>query len=166
MKRKSNSQIVIVVSLVLMLILGACRTTTVSTPTGLATETTETNAVSSLEIPSPKEAYSVVIGRLISEETGKAPQKAVFLAKNITADEEDLPAYLSFSHMNSPRAVVDENGYFYFEDVPEGQFAILLFEPAGNHYFIDNGKTDDTRDYLWVNAVPNETLDMGTIYVP
>ena len=166
MKRKSNSQIVIVVSLVLMLILSACRTTTVSTPTALPTETTETNTVSSLEIPSPKEAYSVVFGRLISEETGKSPRNAVYLAKNITAGQEDLPSYLSFSHMSSPRAVIDENGYFYFEDVPEGQFAILLFEPAGNHHFIDNGKTDDTRDYLWVNAVANETLDMGTIYVP
>ena len=50
--------------------------------------------------------------------------------------------------------------------MPEDQYAILLFEPGGDHRLIENGKTGDEQDYLWVNVVPGETLDMGTIVVP
>ncbi len=166
MKRKLHIQLLIVFCLLFALCLSACQKTTDPSPTQLATDSPLTEVKSSLDIPSPKEGFAVVSGRIVSKETHLAPENAVFLALNITAGQEDLPSYLSFSHVTSPRAVVDENGFFYFEDVPEGQFAMLLFEPGGNHTFIDNGKTDDTKDYLWVNAVPNETLDMGTIYVP
>jgi hypothetical protein len=95
-----------------------------------------------------------------------APYNAIFLARNVTADKEDLPAYFSFSYTSSPRGAIDENGFFVFKNVPEDQYAILLFEPGGDHRLIENGKTGDEQDYLWVNVVPGETLDMGTIVIP
>ena len=165
MKRKTL--IFILITVLSFSVLSACNKESdsgVKNPTTVLDPNTE--LVSSLTIPSPTSELAVVHGRLVDEETGKAPQNAVYLAENITDDKPDLPVYLSFSHVSSPRAEMDENGFFYFKDVPEGQYAILLFVPGGAPVFIDNGKTDDTMDYLWVNAVPNETLDMGTIYVP
>ncbi len=123
-------------------------------------------SVPTVIVPTPKADYAVVFGRIIDKETERAPQQSIYLATNITANKPDLPDYLSFSYETSPRAIIDDNGFFYFQNVPAGQYAILLFVPGGNPIFIDNGKTDDTMDYLWVNAVPGETLDMGTIVVP
>ena len=166
MKRKTFITVLLIVVLSLS-VLSACNKeldNDVKDPTNGLDPNSE--PVSSLTIPLPTDEFGVIHGRLVDEDTGKAPQNAVYLAKYVTAGKPDLPAYLSFSHVTSPRAEMDDNGFFYFKDVPEGEYAIMLYLPGGNPIFIDNGKTDDTMDYLWVNAVPNETLDMGTIYVP
>ncbi|NLA79404.1 MAG: hypothetical protein GX853_01445 [Chloroflexi bacterium] len=166
MKRKTIITVLLIVVLSLS-VLSACNNeldNDVKDPTNGLDPNSE--PVSSLTIPSPTDDLAVVHGRIVDEETGKAPQNSVYLAENVTAGKPDLPAYLSFSHMSSPKAEVDENGFFYFKDVPKGEYAIMLFVPGGNPILIDNGITYDTMDYLWVNAAPNEALDMGTIYVP
>ena len=160
MIKRQIKQFTLVIGLIVLLLISACKATNPETP-----EVTEV-PVSSLEIPSPEEGFAVVYGRLIESETGMAPYNAIFLARNVTADKEDLPAYFSFSYTSSPRGAIDENGFFVFKNVPEDQYAILLFEPGGDHHLIENGKTGDEQDYLWVNAVSGETLDMGTIVVP
>ena len=170
MKRNATITLLLTILLVFVFSLAACKKDPVldqgQKATSDSTQETGQEPTSSLVIPKPKEGLCVVHGRILSKETGLPPQNALFLAENVTAGKEDLPDYLSFSHMSSPRAEVDDNGFFYFEDIPEKQFAILLFEPGGNHGFVDNGKDDETMDYLWVNGVPNETIDMGTIYAP
>ncbi len=166
MKRIKYLNVLLIFVLVSMTILSACNKNSLGeNGNGLENEPT-VEPVSSLEIPSPSAEFAVVHGRIIKEDTNKAPENSIFLASNITADQPELPVYFSFSHLSSPQAKVDDNGFFYFQNVPEGQYVILLFVPGGNPIFIDNGKTDDTMDYLWVNAVANETLDMGTIVVP
>jgi len=159
MKRKKNLIVLLVIVLISLALLNACK----KTP---AENGDMPEPVSSLEIPIPNAESAVVHGRIIDQKTNKAPENGIFLAENITSEQPELPVYFSFSHLSSPQATVDENGFFYFQNVPEGQYTILLFVPGGNPIFIDNGKTDDTMDYLWVNAVPGETLDMGTIVIP
>ena len=166
MKNKKYLQLLLIFVLIVLTLLSACnKTSPDENGSDFENEPTE-EIVSSFEIPTPSAEFAVVHGRIIEEETNKPPQYSVFLASNITADQPELPVYFSFSHNSSPRAKVDENGFFYIENVPEGQYVILLFVPGGNPTFIDNGKTDESMDYLWVNAVANESLDMGTIIVP
>jgi len=166
MKKIKLKQSIYVFGLVVLALVSACgNSNPMNSPSAETQEATQ-EPVSSIEIPAPEEGFAVVYGRIIESETGEAPNNAIFLARNITADNADLPAYFSFSYTSSPRGAMDENGFFVFKNVPEDQYAILLFEPGGNHHLIENGKIDDERDYLWVNAVANETLDMGTIVVP
>lgn len=166
MNRTRNSLLALVVTLVLITLFSSCKTNIAEQEIEMTASSLETGVKSSLEIPKPANGMSVVFGRIIEKKTNLPPQNAIFLAENITAGEEDLPVYFTFSHQSSPRAAVDENGFFVIKDVPEGQFAILLFEPTGDHRFVDNGQTGDELDYIWINAVPNETIDLGTIYVP
>ncbi len=166
MKRKKYLNVLIIFVLISMTLLSACNKNSLYENGNEIENEPTVEPVSSLEIPKPSVGFAVVHGRIIKEETNKAPENNIFLASNITADQPDLPVYLSFSHLSSPQAKVDDNGFFYFQDVPEGQYVILLFVPGGNPTFIDNGKTDESMDYLWVNAVANESLDMGTIIVP
>ncbi len=166
MKRKKYLNVLLIFVLISMTLLSACNKKLPGKTGDVLENEPTTEPVSSFEIPTPSSEFAVVHGRIIKEGTNKAPENSVFLAANITAGQPDLPVYFSFSHVTSPQAKVDDNGFFYFQNVPEGQYVILLFVPGGNPIFIDNGKTDDTMDYLWVNAVANETLDMGTIVVP
>lgn len=149
----------------MLILVSACGTPNPSKTDNTATQEPTQEPVSSLEIPSPEEGFAVVFGRIIDSE-GKAPENAIFLARNVTANQPELPAYFSFSYTNSPRGAMDENGFFVFKKVAEDQYTILLFEPGGDHHLVENGKTGDEQDYIWVNAVANETLDMGTIVVP
>jgi len=70
---------------------------------------------------------------------------------------------LSFSYQTNPRAQVDENGNFYFSDVPVGVYAITLWTPPNDAYFIPN---ETGQDYLWVVVKAGELLDMGEIQAP
>jgi len=114
-------------------------------------------------IPTPDSMTGVVYGKIISEQTGLPPEANLFLSKNITADQQNLPAMLSFSYQTSPRAIVDENGNFYFTNVPEGIFAITLWTPPNDTFFVPD---EDGKDYLWVNVKAGSSIDMGELIVP
>lgn len=166
MKKRQLPLLVVTIGLIVLMLISSCKHSIGTETTETEPPTTTQEAVSSFEIPTPEEGLAVVTGRILSRETGKPPENAIYLARNITANDKDLPAYFSFSYTNSPRGAMDENGFFVFKKVPADQYVILLFEPGGNHYMVENGKTDEGRDYIWVNTVPNESLEMGTIYVP
>ena len=116
-----------------------------------------------LVIPTPGEDTGVVYGKIISTATGKAPQANVYLSKNVTAGEADLPAMLSFSYETNPRAQIDDDGNFYFSDVPVGVYAITLWTPPNDAYFIP---AEDGQDYLWVDVTPGAALDLGVVQSP
>ncbi len=114
-------------------------------------------------IPTPGVDTGVVFGKITSKATGKAPQANIYLSRNITAEQTEVPAMLSFSYQTNPRAQVDENGNFYFSDVPVGVYAITLWTPPNDAYFIPN---ETGQDYLWVVVKAGELLDMGEIQAP
>lgn len=124
---------------------------------------TEQSSTTKVVIPTPDSMTGVVYGKIISEQTGLPPEANLFLSKNITADQQNLPAMLSFSYQTSPRAIVDENGNFYFTNVPEGIFAITLWTPPNDTFFVPD---EDGQDYLWVNVKAGSSIDMGELIVP
>jgi hypothetical protein len=114
-------------------------------------------------IPTPNATTGVVYGKITSDKTGSSPEASLFLSKNITADQPDLPAMLSFSYQTSPRAQIDEFGNFYFANVPEGIYAITLWTPPNDTFFVPD---EDGQDYLWVNVIAGGLIDVGNIIVP
>lgn len=151
----SRKAIPVIVILVFIFLFSAC--------TNAVVDDALEEEVNESVIPTPSADTGVVYGKMISEETGKAPQANIFLSKNITADDPDVPAMLSFSYQTNPRAQIDEEGNFKFIDVPPGMYAITLWTPPNDAYFIP---AEDGQDYLWVYVEAGASLDMGEIVTP
>ena len=120
-------------------------------------------AESILAIPTPTDTTAVIHGIIISKETKNPPEAIFYLAANSTANTTDAPAVLAFSNQNSPRAEVTETGEFVFRNVEPGQYAMMLWFPSKEPYFVP---ATDGQDYLWVNAKPGDTLELGEVIVP
>lgn len=118
--------------------------------------TTETFATPT--IPKAAPGKGVVYGFLLDKETNLPPEAALFLSKNIAAGREDVPAMMSFSYQTNPRAEMNEAGYFCFEDVEPGVYALTLWTPPGNTQFIENA---DGQDYLWIVVESGSVIDLG-----
>ena len=114
--------------------------------------------VSTPIIPTPTEGKGVVCGYLLNEETNQPPQATLFLSVNIAAGRDDMPAMMSFSYQTNPRAEINEEGRFCFEEVPPNIYALTLWTPPGNTEFIEN---EDGQDYLWIEVEPGSVIDLG-----
>lgn len=116
-----------------------------------------------LSVPTPAETTAVIHGTIISKETNKAPEAIFYLAANSTANTKDAPAVLAFSNQNSPRAEVTDVGEFVFRNVEPGQYAMMLWFPSKEPFFIH---ALDGQDYMWVNAKAGDMLELGEVIVP
>lgn len=145
--------------LFLIYALSACTmiTSTTSQPMEEVTPTRTVN-LATPKVLIPTEGQGVVCGYLLDEETNLPPQATLFLSLNIAAGREDVPAMMSFSFQTNPRAEMDEDGHFCFNNVEPGIYALTLWTPPGNTEFIEN---TDGLDYLWIEVVPGSVIDLG-----
>jgi hypothetical protein len=116
-----------------------------------------------LSIPTPADTTAVIHGTILSKETNKPPEAIFYLAVNSTANTKDAPAVLAFSNQNSPRAEVTDVGEFVFRNVEPGQYAMMLWFPSKEPYFI---QALDGQDYMWVNVSAGDMLELGEVIVP
>ena len=116
-----------------------------------------------LQIPTPGLDTGVVTGRLVSKTESSPPNANLFLSKNVTEGQTEVPPVFSFSYETNPRGVVDENSFFYFADVPEGTYVLTLWTPPGQANFI---KLPSEEDYVWVRVKANEKIELGEIELP
>lgn len=121
------------------------------------------NSSPTLSVPTPADINAVIHGTIISKETKKAPEAIFYLAANSTASTKDAPAVLAFSNQNSPRAEVTDVGEFVFRNVEPGQYAMMLWFPSKEPYFVPAA---DGQDYMWVNAKAGDMLELGEVIVP
>lgn len=144
---------------ILIFLLTAC--TTIKPKMSQSTESTlppATETFATPTIPKAAQGKGVVCGYLLDEETNVPPEAAIFLSMNIAAGREDVPAMMSFSYQTNPRAEMNEEGYFCFEDVEPGIYALTLWTPPGNTQFIEN---EDGQDYLWIVVESGSVIDLG-----
>jgi hypothetical protein len=128
--------------------------------TGCAVQEEQANK---LVVPTPETNSGVVSGRLIVPNEETAVPQNIFLSKNLTEGRTDVPPVISFSYQSNPRGVINEDGYFYFSQVPAGTYVITIWTPPNQTQFI----TDTTgEDYLWVVVKVGETNDLGDIQIP
>lgn len=127
-------------------------------------QTTETIVPTSVKsfptktISTPAEGLGIVCGYMINEKTNLPPEAALFLSINIAAGREDVPATMSFSYQTSPRAEMAEDGYFCFDDVEPGVYALTLWSPPDEVIFVED---EVGQDYLWVEVQPDSVIDLG-----
>lgn len=119
-----------------------------------------TDVISTLTMPMPAEGKGVVCGYLLDEKTSEPPQAALFLSPNIAAGRVDVPTMMSFSFQTNPRAEMNKEGYFCFENVEPGIYALTLWSPPDNVEFVED---DEGQDYLWIEVEPGLILDLGQL---
>ena len=145
--------------LVLTMSLTACSVAIpVATQPAETAQSSADKTIPTRTLPAAAEGMGVVCGYLIDEETKSPPEAALFLSKNIAADREDVPAMMSFSFQTNPRAEMAEDGYYCFEDVEPGVYALTLWSPPDNVEFIE---AEDGQDYLWIEVERGSVIDMG-----
>ncbi len=116
-----------------------------------------------LVIPTPGADSGVVSGRMVVASKETAVPANIFLSRNLTEGRTDVPPVISFSYQSNPRGVINEDGYFYFSQVPAGTYVITIWTPPNQTQFISD---ESGEDYLWVVIEAGKTNDLGNLKVP
>jgi len=124
------------------------------------------NFPETLEVPEPRADTGVVIGKVLSISAGDKPylNGGLYLGSYIAPKEggENAPLLVGISPDEDPNAQRARDGSFAFSDVPPGTYGLFLCTPMSAILMID-AKTDQ---YVNVEVVAGEVVDLGTIYVP
>jgi len=124
------------------------------------------NFPETLEIPEPRADTGVVIGKVLSISEGDKPylNSGLYLGSYIAPKEggENAPLLVGISPDEDPKAQRARDGSFAFIDVPPGTYGLFLCTPMSAILMID-AKTDQ---YVNVDVVAGEVIDLGTLYVP
>ena len=117
-----------------------------------------------LNIPKPSPGTGVVIGQLLAIDIdGKArPYLSVLYLGHILRESNDKnTAFLIyFSEETDIKGIQDpKTGYFYFYDVPPGEYGIILWTPVGSMPLYN----PETQEYIIFTLKPQEIINLGTI---
>lgn len=115
-----------------------------------------------ITIPTPAIGKSVFFGQMLTPGIGGKPYVGdIFLAGLVHANEANQPPLIKFSEEQSPKAVVNSLGQFYFEGVNPGEYALLVYSLGGTYIINDhNGQT------LLVLAEAGSSVDLGVVEIP
>ena len=158
--------------LLVVLIVTACSsppsaTTTSPLPTspGDATAVTEqspaeSSAAFASPLLTPAPDWGTVTGRLVDANNGQPIHKVmVFLEP---ASDHVLPPVLYAPPNDNPRTFSDEQGYFVISDVPEGEYAVILYSPPFALQIVTH--SDGERPQL-ITVRAGEVVDIETVKV-
>ncbi len=112
-------------------------------------------------IPTPVTGTGVVYG----EVNIKNPplESILFLTKNLSEGQTDIPAALAFSYNHDPRALQNENGEFVFSDVPPGEYALVFWSVDGIKVV---PSTSNKNTFLLIEVIEGSQLNLGKIDEP
>ncbi len=115
------------------------------------------------DVPEPGESTGVIYGVLLNSK--KEPiNESIFLSQNVTYNEPDLPATISFSYQSDPMGQINyENGVFYFNNVePAENYVITIFTGSGSPIVVTE-KHNDNPLIIKVNA--GTSVNLGELIV-
>lgn len=114
-------------------------------------------------VPTPKTDSGIVIGKLLSSDSGNPPYMAtLFLGSTITADKSDFPPLVSLHEDIDPKGTQDTTGAFVFTDIAPGIYAIIVWDPYASVVIQDEAK----ENYRTFEVKAGEITDLGTILYP
>jgi hypothetical protein len=115
-----------------------------------------------VNIPTPMSGKSVIFGQMLTPGVGGNPYTGeIYLANLVYANEVNQPPLIKFSETESPKAVVDVEGRFYFENIDPGKYALLVYSLGGTYICTDrSGKT------LLVSTEVGNSVDLGVVEIP
>lgn len=115
-------------------------------------------------IPVPAEGKSVVHGIALYSKTNEPINGTLFLAKNLTYDQEGIPPTVSFSTQSDPSAVYDtDTGVFYFKDIEPGENYVIIIHNGPNDFTVIKDPESDLP--LSVIVEEGQVLDVGNLSI-
>nr|WP_290667138.1 hypothetical protein [Ardenticatena sp.] len=116
-------------------------------------------------VPTPTDDAGVVVGQLLTPGPGGRPYIAtLYLATFVHPQgNADAPPLISFSEETSLKGVQDPTtGRFYFENVPPGKYAIIIWTPVVSMPLRDA----DSNTEITFEVKAGEVTDLGVIAIP
>ncbi len=145
-----------------ILLLVACKPAPGVSPLNSPIQPTATPTVQSKpSLPEPTEGMAVIGGVIKVEHTEQPMQGVELYLANHIGSTPDTPMY-SMDPSSAPHALTDDNGHFVFTDVKPGRYAIVVWNPFNSFLARD----PETGLELIIEAAPNQTYDVGTLYEP
>ena len=122
---------------------------------------TESNKYDS--IPHPAEGSCVIYGTLLNSER-EPINEPIFLSRNLTYEEPDLPATVSFSYQSDPKGEINlETGVFFFDNVVPGEnYVITVYTGSGAPLVVKDFGSDLP---LLIKVDAGESLNLGELII-
>lgn len=144
------SKTVILWGLVLMVLVGC-------TP---SEKITPNQQVESTTLPSPQPDKAMMVGKIISLETGSPLTNVPVRLASVYRQGNDGAFVLDVSH--SPGNFSQSDGNFVIEDINPGEYLIVVGEPENNNYVIFQ---DEDKKPVSYQLEANKVLEVGTLKV-
>ena len=110
-------------------------------------------------INAPESGKSTIHGILLKNDKTPLDQITVRLAK-VYQDEKHEGAFV-LDDANSPLAVTDKNGEYYFIDLHPGEYVMFIGEISDRYEII----SDDDQNPMVFSVNPNEILNIEAILI-
>jgi len=145
-------------------LLGGCGQVAAPSNPALTPSTVQADAQPTPSLPAPAPDTGIVVGSAIwqGSQSQAVSEIDLYLAE-VSEVEEGGMALARLDPGSSPKATLDETGYFIFVDVAPGTYALVAaISPADSALVPD----PETAAELTIVVVAGEVVDLGTIYVP
>ena len=117
---------------------------------------------SSLEVPKPGKNTGVLIGRIYStSQDSFLADYPVYLGEILPLDPGD-DYLITLKEKESPKTMSSVDGYVVFDNVPPGEYALIVWLPFASSVVPDPSKPDKE---LLVNVVAGEVVNFGQVEV-
>lgn len=143
---------------IFLFVIAGCSTTTSSVNSSI--EEGEPSLLDSL--PPPPSDKAVLFGT-IDLSPDQEFDSILFLSRNLSEGETDIPAALAFSYNNDPRANQNQDGEFVFTNVAPGQYAIVFWNIKGIKVVPSE---ESSGLFKLVDVKGGETINLGEISIP
>ena len=115
-------------------------------------------------IPKAGETTGIVQGVLLNVSTDKPVRGILYLSRNLSYKDLDMPATISFSLQSDPRGTLnDQTGEFYFKDIEPGENYVIVLHYGPGSFIILQDKTTEYPIMVEVDA--GKVNDLGTFDV-
>jgi hypothetical protein len=131
-----------------------------ATPTSVPTPTSSPDE-STMSIPAPAPGKGTITGRFVDYQSGEpGPETVVYLGELSPVElEGDETHIVSMNPDSSPSTGTDKDGYFVFQDVEPGTYAMVMWTP-GNSWVVSD---PDTKLDILVTVEADQITDLGEV---
>jgi hypothetical protein len=114
-------------------------------------------------ISTPFSSMGTVVGKLVSSPPGGSLAGISLYFGTILPLTPGPDHLVNMDIVNSPKALIDNNGHFLAENIPPGEYVLILWTPHVSRYIPD---PDNTKSELIVKVVAGHIVDIGTVPAP
>ena len=114
-------------------------------------------------IPTPIASMGTVVGTLVSNTPGSSLAGIALYFGTLLPLTPGPDHLINMDLVNSPKTYIRDDGRFIAENIPPGEYVLILWMPHESRYIPDPANTE--REFI-VEVVGGEIVDIGTLPAP